>query len=253
MKYCPETDLAFGDRTEFGSFLSWLFKHSPIEPLQKKVGQQLADQAVQQGVSQAAASAFQQGFDTMTPSWTDVAKGLGKTVEIAAPALIAIAAPVAVPALAAALGYAAPTAAESVLAAGAATSAVVKPAISAVADAAKGIDLSGLGISAPSLGSLPSTLRSTAQGVPTVTLPANAVRPSSAAPTTVNQTGFAPLALPSQARVSSASAPRPQIDVAGLAPAFTVTGKGLIANGRSSVQSVPQWQVYGSGAVVRIG
>lgn len=139
-----ETAQAFDDRAAFGSIFTDFFKASPVGQIQKKVGQQLADKLVAQGAPRPAAQQFAQQYGNMVPSVGDLAKGLAKTTAIAAPALIAVAAPVAVPAIASALGYAAPTAGETGIAALAATSAAAKPAISAARGVGAAIDTSSL-------------------------------------------------------------------------------------------------------------
>jgi hypothetical protein len=139
-----ETPQAFGEHDSMGSFLGDLFKASPLGHLQKAVGQKLADKAVAQGQSPRNAQVIADMFANATPSLGELAAGLGKTTAIAAPALIAIAAPVAVPALASALGYAAPTAGETGLAALAATGAAAKPALGFARDIGSAVDTSGL-------------------------------------------------------------------------------------------------------------
>lgn len=232
----------------FGSLWSVIWHATPMGKMQDQIGDQLQAGLIAKGVPPEEAQALGDTYRGFAPTALDVGKGLLKTFEIAAPALVAIAAPVAIPALAGALGMAAPTAAESVLGAVAATSTVVKPAIAQVKQATNGIDLSGLGVSAPSLSSPNVSLPSLAPA-----LVAPSARPVSKAPTSVGQTGFAPLPLPAVARVTGSNAAAPKIDVAGLDPVrWTITSRGLVSRGPAVIYSTPQWLVFGD-RVMRVG
>lgn len=303
-----DTPEAFDDRAAFGSFLGDLFKASPAGHLQRQVGQQVANKIVAQGGSPFAAKQIADLGAHATPSAGDLAKGLAKTTAIAAPALIAVAAPVAVPAIASALGYAAPTAAETGIAALAATSAVAKPALSILRDTRGMIDNSGLRSAVPSsaTGAIragsqalsgskttpPKTASSAAGGGGDPASTANRAAlmnllagiayqvpgspPAPAAltapatnPGLLHQTGFAPVlgVAPGAGKVrvarskpSVATTIAKSIDVKGLpasitnAVLWTVTAAGQIARGQTVIaSSLPQWLIYSSHKVVKVG
>lgn len=196
-----ETSHAFGEHDSIGSLLGDLFKVSPAGQLQKAVGKQIANKMVAQGQSPQAAQEIADAFANYTPTLGQVAAGLGKTTAIAAPALIAIAAPVAVPAIASMLGYAAPTAGETGLAALAGASAVAKPALGIARGMGAAIDTSGLNPPAV-VSSATGAVRS---GISTAQ---SAAGKTGAAPGTPNRDALANL-LSSVARRLPSAAPPP--------------------------------------------